>query len=138
MIEQISVFMENKSGRLYTLTKALGDAGIDLMMLTIADTAEFGIVRIITKHNTKALEVIKNAGFTAKTTNLIGIAVDDEPNGLSKTLLLLDECKINVEYLYSIARTTENSALILVKVEDIDGVTTLLKENNAQIISEIF
>ncbi|MFI3167888.1 MAG: hypothetical protein R3Y32_07235 [Bacillota bacterium] len=138
MIEQISVFMENKSGRLYTLTKALGDAGIDLTMMTIADTAEFGIVRIITNQNDKAIKVIKEAGFTAKTTQLIGIAVDDKPNGLSQTLLKIQECGINVEYLYSIARTEKNSALILIKVEDVKGVIEILKNAGAELITEIF
>lgn len=138
MIEQISVFMENKSGRLYTLTKALGDAGIDLTMMTIADTAEFGIVRIITNQNEKALEVIKEAGFTARSTRLIGIAVDDRPNGLSQTLLEIQECGINVEYLYSIARTEKNAALILIKVENTNEVVKILKANGANLITEIF
>ncbi len=138
MIEQISVFMENKTGRLYTLTKALGDAGIDLTMMTIADTAEFGIVRIITNQNDKAIKVIKEAGFTASRTQLVGIAVDDKPNGLSQTLLKIQECGINVEYLYSIARTEKNSALILIKVENAGAVIDILKENNANLITEIF
>ncbi len=138
MIEQISVFMENKSGRLYTLTKALGDAGIDLTMMTIADTAEFGIVRIITNQNDKAITVIKDAGFTASRTRLIGIAVDDKPNGLSQTLLKIQECGINVEYLYSIARTEKNSALILIKVENVEEVVDILKKSGAELITEIF
>lgn len=138
MIEQISVFMENKTGRLYTLTKALGDAGIDLTMMTIADTAEFGIVRIITNQNDKAIAVIKEAGFTASRTQLVGIAVDDKPNGLSQTLLEIQECGINVEYLYSIARTEKNAALILIKVENANAVIEILKESGANLITEIF
>lgn len=138
MIEQISVFMENKSGRLYTLTKALGDAGIDLTMMTIADTAEFGIVRIITSQNDEAIRVIKAAGFTAARNQLIGIAVDDKPNGLSQTLLKIQECGINVEYLYSIARTEKNSALILIKVENVEEVIDILTKSEAKLITEIF
>ena len=138
MIEQISVFMENKAGRLYTLTKSLGDAGIDLAMLTIADTADFGIVRIITKKNQEALNVIKEAGFTARVTRLIGIEVSDKPNGLSETLLLLQNCGVNVEYLYSIARTEKNRALILIKVENVDEALETLTKNNVKVIDEIF
>ncbi len=84
LVKQLSVFMENRPGRLYKLTNALGKEGIDFVTLSIADTKDFGIVRFIARDNEKAYEILKQAGFTVGITELIGVEVNDRPNALRK------------------------------------------------------
>ena len=117
-IKQISVFIENKKGRLANLTTALGDAGIDLIALSIADTTNYGILRCIVKKTEEALKLIRDAGFTANTTEVLAVEVADRPGGLDKVLKILLEDDISVEYLYSFTHSPEKSALIIFKVED--------------------
>ena len=134
-VKQISVFIENKRGRLAALTKLLGDNQIDLIALSIADTTNFGILRCIVSDTDKALRVIREAGFTANTTDVMATEVQDKPGGLAKVLTLFDESEINVEYLYSFVRTRSDKALILFRVDDIDKAINLLKENGIHTLS---
>lgn len=135
MIKQMAVFIENRKGRLLELTKTLGDAGIDLVTLSIADTKDFGILRCITSDNDKAEKVLKAAGFTVTSTELFGAEVADEPGGLAKILEILNDNDINVEYLYSYARKVTANAVILFKVTDEEKAIRVLKENNVKILT---
>ena len=101
MIKQISVFVENKKGRLAKITEVLGNAGIDLIALSIADTTNFGIMRCIVNDPDKAVTVLKNSGFTASATEVIVVEVPDKTGGLASVLKILDEADISIEYLYS-------------------------------------
>ena len=91
LVKQLSVFMENRPGRLYKLTHTLGEEGIDFVTLSIADTKDFGIVRFIARDNDRAYEVLKKAGFTVGITELIGVEVEDRPNALAKVVQLMEE-----------------------------------------------
>ena len=119
MVKQISVFLENSKGRLANMTKTLGDAGIDLLALSIADTTSFGILRAIVNDTEKAMEVLKAEGYTANTTEVLAVIVPDSPGGLAGVLALLNEANVNVEYLYSFVRKAEGNALILFKVDQV-------------------
>lgn len=134
MIKQLSVFIENKKGRLAKITGTLADAGIDLVALSIADTTNFGIMRCIVKDPDKAIAVLKEKGFTASTTEVFVVEVPDEPGGLSSVLKVLDEADVSVEYLYSFVCTPNESALILFRVEDIDNVVSTLKQNGVKLL----
>ncbi|MHB1315277.1 MAG: ACT domain-containing protein [Christensenellales bacterium] len=134
-VKQISVFIENKRGRLAALTRQLGENQLDLVALSIADTTNFGILRCIVNDTEKALRVIRDAGFTANTTDVMATEVHDKPGGLAKVLALLDEAGINVEYLYSFVRTPSDKALILFRVDDIGRAVKLLKENDIHTLS---
>ncbi|MDR1906128.1 MAG: amino acid-binding protein [Clostridiales bacterium] len=136
-VNQIAVFLENKKGRLSEMTKVLGDAGIDLVALTIADTNEFGIVRFVTKDNEKVLRVLKDNGYTATKTELLGVEVSDVPGGLHEVLKVLGENDVEIEYLYSFARTHLQKAVILFKVNDTNKALIVLKENGINLISAI-
>ncbi len=128
LVNQIAVFLENRAGRLLSLSKALSDAKIDLVSLNIADTSDFGIVRMITSDNEKAIGALKSAGFVVKENELIGIEVDDVPGGLTRVLEGLAGSDIDIEYLYSYAKSNSSKATILVKTADLDKANKILKE----------
>ena len=136
MIKQISVFVENKKGRLAKITDVLGQGGIDLIALSIADTTNFGIMRCIVSDPEKAITLLKNAGFTASTTQVIVAEVTDKPGGLAHVLSLLDTAGISVEYLYSFVRTPSENALILFRVEDIAAATNALEKGGVKLLNE--
>jgi hypothetical protein len=138
-VSQIAVFLENKKGRLGEMTKVLSDAGVDLVALSIADTKEFGIVRLITKDNEKVLKVLKENGYTATRTQLLGVEVSDVPGGLHGVLQLLGDSGIEIEYLYSFARTNKNKAVILFKidVEATEKAVEVLKAGGVSLIESI-
>jgi len=136
MIKQISVFVENKKGRLAKITEVLGQGGVDLIALSIADTTNFGIMRCIVSDPEKAIILLKNNGFTASTTEVIVAEVTDQPGGLAQVLHLLDQADISVEYLYSFVRTPNENALILFRVEDIDTAMKSLQKGGVKLLSE--
>ena len=128
--------MENRPGRLYKLTHALGQEGIDFVTLSIADTKDYGIVRFIARDNDRAYEILKQAGFTVGQTELIGVEVEDKPNALAEVIALLEEENINIEYLYYFVLTNNNSAKILMRVEDTERAVKLLGERGIKLLSE--
>lgn len=136
LVKQLSVFMENRPGRLYKLTHALGREGIDFVTLSIADTKDYGIVRFIARDNDRAYRVLKEAGFTVGQTELIGVEVSDKPNALAEVIALLEEANINIEYLYSFVLTNHNSAKILMRVEKTQEAVDLLTSKNIKLLSE--
>ena len=136
LVKQLSVFMENRPGRLYKLTNALGKEGINFVTLSIADTKDFGIVRFIARDNDRAYEILKREGFTVGQTELIGVEVDDQPNALATVIEILDEKNINIEYLYSFVLTNHNTAKILMRVENTDAVLKILQEKGIKLLSE--
>jgi hypothetical protein len=112
-VEQISVFLENKSGRLSEVTRILGDGGINLRALTLADTTDFGILRLIVNDTEKAKSVLKERGFTVSKTDVVAVEIPDHPGGLADLLLALDQDGINVEYMYAfVERRGENAVMI--------------------------
>ena len=136
MIKQVSVFVENKKGRLARITEVLGQGGIDLIALSIADTTNFGIMRCIVSDPDKAITLLKANDFTASTTEVIVAEVADKPGGLSSVLKLLDQADISVEYLYSFVRTPNENALILFRVEDISAAVQALNEGGVKLLDE--
>lgn len=135
-VKQISVFVENKKGRLYKMTKVLGDNGIDLIALSIADTTNFGILRCIVSDPQKAIAVLKENGFTASTTEVLAVEVPDVPGGLASVLEILKDNEITVEYLYSFVRTHDDKALVLFRVEEAEKTVQVLKQNGVQVLPE--
>ena len=136
LVKQLSVFMENRPGRLYKLTNALGKEGINFVTLSIADTKDFGIVRFIARDNDRAYEILKREGFTVGQTELIGVEVDDQPNALATVIEILDEKNMNIEYLYSFVLTNHNTAKILMRVENTDAALKILQEKGIKLLSE--
>lgn len=125
LVNQIAVFLENRQGRLHAMLSALSDAGVNVESLNIADTKDFGIVRIITNDNAKAVAALAEAGFTTASTDLIGIEVPDVPGSLTDTLGMLSREGVNLEYVYSYSRNG-GKALILFKTDDVKRAESLL------------
>lgn len=118
LVNQIAVFLENRKGRISDFARVLKEQNVDLISMSIADTKEFGILRAITRDNEKAVQALKDAGFTVVTSELIGVEVDDRPGGLSDVLSILNNKDVDIEYLYSYARIEKGKAIILLKVDD--------------------
>jgi hypothetical protein len=119
-ITQISVFLENRPGRLAHLLTVLSDAEVNLRALAVADTADFGIVRIIVDDVDKAVSAIHAASLTAATTSVLCVEVPDTPGALEKSVIgPLSEADVNIEYLYAYSETTETSAIVVLKVDDL-------------------
>jgi len=118
MVDQVSVFLENKSGRLAQLTRALGDAGIDMHALMVADTSDFGVVRIICDAPERAESVLEDNGFGVSVTKVIAVEVPDRPGGLADVLEALDRNGMNVEYAYCFVKPAGGSAIDVLKIDD--------------------
>jgi len=135
LIKQISVFLENKSGRLAEVTKILGENNIDISALSIADTTDFGILRLIVNNPDMAEKVLKENEFTVSTTNVIGIAVEDKPGGLNKALSVLEKSDIGIEYMYAFVGKAADEAMVIIRVDDSDKAIETLQNNGIKVLS---
>jgi hypothetical protein len=118
MVEQISVFLENTAGRLAELTRALGDAGVNMHALMVADTSEFGVVRIISDEPERAKLLLEESGFSASITPVIAVEVPDRPAGLAELLEALGASGMGVEYAYCFVQPTGEYAVDVLKIDD--------------------
>lgn len=134
MIKQISVFVENTTGRLAKLTKVLADKGIDLKAMTIAETVDFGILRCIVADPEYAISVLKENGFIASLGNVIAVSLENRPGGFSKVLTMLSDAGIAVEYIYSMIKSEDGEAVIMMKTADPEKAIELLKSNGVKLI----
>lgn len=134
-VKQISVFIENQPGKLVDFTELLGREGIDLIALSIADTTNFGILRCIVYDYERAAEVINNAGYTARVTDVLAVSVPDQPGGLAKSIRILTDAGISIEYLYSFVRNAKDNALLVFRVEELDRAAEALTDNGVSLLS---
>lgn len=118
IVEQVSVFLENKSGRLAEVCTTLGEHNINIRALCIADTSDFGILRLIVDDPTRATSVLQNAGFSVGSTAVIALQIPDRPGGLGGVLQILETGGINVEYMYAFFVRKEGDAVVLFRVAD--------------------
>lgn len=128
-IQQISIFLENAAGRLAEVTKVLKDGGINLRALMIADTADFGILRIIVDSVPKAMEILEKEKFTTKTTDVLAVTIPDSVGSLAGVLALFEKNNINIEYLYAALDKAGETAVIIFKVEDVDKGLAVVEKN---------
>lgn len=118
LINQLSVFVENKPGRLAAVIEALGKNNVNMSALSLADTSEYGILRVIVDNPDAAAEILKGIGVIVKVTKVLAISMDDTPGGLSKILDIFLKNEINVDYMYAFVGKTEKKAVMVVKVSD--------------------
>jgi hypothetical protein len=134
-VEQISIFLENKSGRLAEVTKILGDGGVNIRALSLADTSDFGILRLIVNNTEKAKEILKKHNFTVGKTEVIAVEVSDKPGGLAYILDVLRKKDINVEYMYAFVERSGKDAVIIFRFDDIDRAITVLTDNKIVVLA---
>lgn len=133
-IKQLSVFLENKSGRLAAVTRLLAGRGINIRALSIADTSDFGILRLIVNDPEQACAALREAGFTVSLTEVLGVEMPDRPGGLSNILSILEEAGINIEYLYAFIGRGDNGALVIFRVEELDKAIAILQEKGITVL----
>ena len=132
--EQISIFLENRAGRLEEVTRVLAEADISIRALSLADTSDFGILRLIVSDHEKAKKALKEHGFTVGRNAVVAVEVSDAPGGLHAVLHLLCGNGINVEYMYAFVHQSEKSAVIIFRFDRTDQAIELLQKNNIPII----
>lgn len=133
-VEQISIFIENKSGRLAEVTHALGDAGINIRALSLADTNDFGILRLIVDHTDQAKQTLKANGFTVNKTEVVAVEVPDRPKGLYGILAILDQGRVNVEYMYAFVERQGENAVIIFRFDDTEEAIAVLSNAGVRIL----
>jgi hypothetical protein len=126
-IVQLSVFLENKEGRLADIIGALADAKINIRTLSLADTKDFGVLRMIVDTPEKAIEVLKKKGAAVKTTEIIAVEVEDSPGGLYRVLKVFKEAGINIEYMYAFVEKNNDNAVMIFRVDDPDAAIKKIK-----------
>lgn len=134
-VKQVSVFMENTPGRLAEVTKALGDAKVNILALTIAETGEFGVVRMIVDDWQNAVDVLRKKDFTTATTEVLAVEIPNVPGSLGKIIEAFYKKKINIEYVYAFVEHSRDNALIVMRFENPDQALKVLKENNVKVLS---
>lgn len=134
-INQLSIFLENKEGRLFHTLDIIEELNINIRALSIADTSEFGILRLIVTDSLKVKEKLEEKDFIVKITKVIAVAINDEPGGLNKVLKVLEENEINLEYLYAFVEQKTYDAIVILRLEDMDKGLKILKEGDSTIIS---
>lgn len=132
--EQISVFLENKSGRLSEVTGILAEAGVNIRALALADTSDFGVLRLILDNAEKAVSVLKDSGFTIGRTEVVAVQVEDRPGGLHNILDILKSNGINVEYMYAYVRHTGEHAVMIFRFDNISAALKVLADNQVKVI----
>ncbi len=135
-VKQISVFIENKQGRLDKLLSVLGENGIDLIALSVADTTNFGMARAIVNDYEKAVAVLKENGYTAKLTDVLAAAVPDAPGGLASVLRALHGGGVSIEYLYTLMRRIGDDAVIILRVDAPEKAIALLREKGVKLAGQ--
>ncbi len=134
-VKQISVFVENKKGRLAEITKLLAENDIDISALSIADTTDFGILRLIVNKPEEAQKALKENGFAVKETKVIAIGVEDKPGGLAVALKALDDAQIGIEYMYAFVGKNDNEALVILRVEEQQKAVEVLGGCGVRVLS---
>jgi hypothetical protein len=135
-IKQISVFLENTTGRLSDVTKTIANAEVNLRAISIADTADFGILRLIVDKTDKAVEALNNAGFTTRQTDVVAVEIEDVPGSLAKLMELFKNSQVNIEYLYASLEGKVGKAVVIFKLEDLEKGIRILNDNGLKMAEE--
>lgn len=134
-IQQLSIFLENKPGRLAEVTETLNSGGLNIHALSLADTSEFGILRLIVSDSAKARDLLKESGFTVSLTTVIALEMAHTPGGLNKVLRVFKDNAINIEYMYAFVNNPSAATLVF-RTDDWDNAVKVLAENKFRLLTE--
>jgi hypothetical protein len=132
-LAQLSIFVENKKGRLFEVSSLLGENGINIRAITIAESEGFGILRIVVDRPDDAVDVLKIAGYNASVTDIVAVEVVDKPGGLAAILKMVKNADINVEYMYGFVDKPSDNALIVFRFDDNEAAIRILKNNKIKV-----
>ena len=135
-IQQVSVFLENKPGRLASVGRALRDAAINIRVLTVADTSDFGVLRMIVNKPEQAAEVLKNAGFTVRVNTIVAVEIDDREGVFYEIMHLCDQAGLNVEYVYSFVHQVSNKAVLFLRFEDPEQAIAIFRQHGYRLLED--
>jgi hypothetical protein len=133
-IQQVSIFLENKKGRLSDVCSVLGKNGVNIRALTVAESEDFGVLRIVVDKPEPTLKLLKENGFAAKLTPIVAVEVSDKPGGLAAVLKILSDNDVNVEYMYGFVEKFGDSALLVFRFDDPDKTVELLRKNGIKVL----
>ena len=136
-LKQISVFVANQPGSLEKLVNILAEAGVDMRAMSIADTQEFGIMRMIVKGNTKATAALRDAGYLVSVNYVLAVEIPDEPGGLAKVVSILGEQGVNIEYTYAFMTRSHGKACVVFRVENNEQAEAILAEHGIDTLNHI-
>ncbi|OHB57883.1 MAG: amino acid-binding protein [Planctomycetes bacterium GWF2_42_9] len=135
-IKQISVFLENRKGRLYDVCSLLGKNNINIRALNVAETESFGILRIVVNKPEAAMDAFNEAGIVARLTDVIAVEVEDKPGGLADILKVLSDEDVNIEYMYGFVEKSSDKALMVFRFDDVEKAAEVLTKHNVKIVQE--
>lgn len=135
-VKQISIFVENKIGNLAEVTKVLADAGVSLHAISLADTKDFGVLRVIVNDSYLAATTLKAQGYIFSITPVLAVAIPDEPGSLYRVLTLLEEAGINLEYLYDFNTGKSDSAYLILKVKQVEEAAEMLGKSDIRLLNQ--
>lgn len=135
LIKQLSIFVENKAGRLAQIAAVIAEAGIDIRALSIADTTNFGILRLIVDKPDEAEQALKDAGLTVSLTNVIAIGIPDHPGGFATAMKCLADAGMGIEYMYAFISRDQGRACVILRVEDNEKAIAALKQGGVEILT---
>lgn len=136
-VKQLSVFVENRAGRLSAVTRLLGDNNLSIKAMSIADTKDFGILRLIINDSEKALDVLKKNGFSVTITNVLAIKIQNKPGGLANAMEVLYKGNVSVEYMYAaFIKEDEGTAFLILRVDNNDLAVKTLTENGYYLVGQ--
>jgi hypothetical protein len=133
-LQQLSLFLENRPGRLGAPLEAIAAAGINLMTLSLADTAQFGILRLIVREWERARQVLEQAGWVVNLTEVVAVDLLDRPGGLADALKVLESAGLNIEYLYAFSLRRGDKAILIFRFDDPDQAITVLKAAGLHVV----
>ena len=133
-IKQISVFLENTTGRLGEVTRTLAQGGINIRAISIADTADFGILRLIVDNCDEAVKSLNGAGFTTRVSDVAAVEVEDTPGSLARVMELFQNIKVNIEYLYASLEGKAGKAVVIFKLEDHARGLEIIRQNGLSMV----
>jgi hypothetical protein len=136
-MHQLSLFLENKPGRLSEPCRVLADAGINILTLSLADTQQFGIMRLIVRDWMKAKEVLEKAGFVVNITEVVATEVADKPGGLANVLAIMEGGGVNIEYMYAFTLRSGDKAVLVFRFDNPDAAIELLKAKNINVVGGV-
>ena len=134
-VEQIAIFLENRSGRLAEITGILAEKGINIRAMSLADPSDFGILRLIVNDTENARRVLKEKGFTVGTTEVVVVEVKDKPGGLANVLQIIKKADLNIEYMYAFTQKSGETGLIIFRFEKIDTAVDILVKAGIRLLS---